>query len=207
MNRKQESLAFGLSGLLFGILIGYLIAFQIHAPRVRADLVAVSSNPSGGASMSAQMDPMGEDHITQITDHIQHLQEEAAANPQNPGPLMELGSIYLQVFKFQEASEYFEKALAIDPQNLDVRTNLGICWLRLEKSSEARTLFARSVEIDPDHWESWMYLGVIALSRDHDIKTAEHAFDEVNRIHPGLPEMKELRLELEKIRTQHAAGS
>ena len=97
--------------------------------------------------MSAQMDPMGEDHMNQITNHIEHLKEEAAADPQNPGPLMELGSIYLQVFKFQEASEYFEKALAIDPQNLDVRTNLGMCWLRLEKGSEARTLFARSVEI------------------------------------------------------------
>src|SRR5205085_12304787 len=52
----------------------------------------------------------------------------------------QLGDIYFQQGKLQEAEVSYRAALERDPQDLDTRAHLGQCLLREHKPAEARAL-------------------------------------------------------------------
>jgi serine/threonine-protein kinase len=67
-----------------------------------------------------------------------------------------LGSLYMQEFRFQEGAAMSEKALSLNDKNYDVWNNLVICydWLKLpEKSAEARgrllVLLEQAIKTNP----------------------------------------------------------
>jgi tetratricopeptide (TPR) repeat protein len=63
----------------------------------------------------------------------------------------QLGDIYFQRGKLQEAEACYRAALERDPQDLDTRAHLGQCLLRQHKAAEARPLLEGVIAENPKH--------------------------------------------------------
>ena len=184
---KRESITFGLTGILFGFIFGYILSFQVNAPRVRV------GQPRPADPMPGRQEQVsGDDTMSQVTGQIDHLKQHLAENPADIGPLLQLGEIYFQGGYFDTAADYFGQVVELEETHLEARTSLGVCLMQLSRPDEALTLFRRSVEIDADHWPSWLNLGFAEFAAD-DIEAAEQAFLQVDRLQPGLPELVEIR--------------
>jgi len=69
--------------------------------------------------------------------------------PDQVGPAANLGSIYLQEGRAEEAVSVLERALGRDPASVEVRTNLIVALGRLGKVDRARDLFEEGLRIVP----------------------------------------------------------
>jgi len=63
----------------------------------------------------------------------------------------QLGDIYFQQGKLEEAEKSYRAAMEGDPKDLDTRAHLGQCLLRQKRASEARPLLESVVAQNPKH--------------------------------------------------------
>jgi hypothetical protein len=63
----------------------------------------------------------------------------------------QLGDIYFQLGKLEEAEKSYRAAMERDPQDLDTRAHLGQCLLRQKRAAEARPLLEGVVAENPKH--------------------------------------------------------
>src|SRR5881394_2727441 len=63
----------------------------------------------------------------------------------------QLGDVYFQQGKLDQAEACYRAALERDPPDLDTRAHLGQCLLRLKRPAEARPLLESVVTEKPDH--------------------------------------------------------
>lgn len=198
---KRESIAFAAAGIFFGFVLGYVLAFQLHAPRVRG------SAPRAAEPLPGQREAVDQEAMMgRITEQVEHLQEHIAQEPGNPVPMMDLGNLLFQAGKFEEAAKYIQMALDAAPDDLQVRTAVGEYWFQLGKVQEARQLFDESTKMNPDHVDSWLNLGVVTFALTHDVEAAERAFAQVDRIQPGHPQLEEIRRQLAQMQDPAAGG-
>ena len=63
----------------------------------------------------------------------------------------QLGDLYFQRGKLEEAEKCYRAALERDPKDIDARAHLGQCLLRLKRPAEARPLLEGVMNEKPDH--------------------------------------------------------
>jgi len=81
--------------------------------------------------------------IKQLQAQIHHL-DKAHHHSQ-------LGDVYFQQGKLQQAEASYRAAMERDPQDLDTRAHFGQCLLRLKRAAEARPLLEGVVREKPEH--------------------------------------------------------
>ena len=190
---SREQLAFLSGGVVFGFVLGFVVAWGIgHAPEtpMRAAM------PQRGAPPSAPTDdapaPPGERTMEEVTGRLDELKSRIEQNPEDVEALIELANLYMQVNMYDRAQEYLEQAVQVDPDDLHAGTHLGIVLGQLGDLDGARARFQRTVELNPDYWEGWFYLAV-TTARQGDLETARRATERVEELNPGLPELADLR--------------
>lgn len=63
----------------------------------------------------------------------------------------QLGDIYFQQGKLEEAEKCYRAAMERDPQDIDTRAHFGQCLLRLKRPAEARSLLEGVIAENPNH--------------------------------------------------------
>jgi len=63
----------------------------------------------------------------------------------------QLGDIYFQQGKLEEAEKCYRSAMERDPQDIDTRAHLGQCLLRQKRAAEARPLLEGVIAEKPEH--------------------------------------------------------
>jgi hypothetical protein len=63
----------------------------------------------------------------------------------------QLGDIYFQQGKLEEAEKCYRSAMERDAQDIDTRAHLGQCLLRLKRAAEARPLLEGVIAEKPEH--------------------------------------------------------
>jgi len=81
--------------------------------------------------------------IKELQGKIHHLDK--------PHHYFQLGDIYFQQGKLDQAETCYRAALERDPQDIDTRAHLGQCLLRKKKPAEARPLLEGVVAENPKH--------------------------------------------------------
>jgi protein O-GlcNAc transferase len=94
--------------------------------------------------------------------------------------------------------QYYKRALEIAPKDVDARTDMGICMYEMGMADDAIAQFRTSLSYEPKHWQTWLNLGIVALSSKNDVKTATEAFGKVEEINPGFKELPMLKDALRK---------
>ncbi|MGD8377828.1 MAG: tetratricopeptide repeat protein [Acidobacteriota bacterium] len=189
---KREQAAFLGAGILFGFVLGFVVAWGIaRSPETPA--MPAARAPRGNT------DPMagsgGGDGMGPMEQQIADLKGRIAADPADGDALVELGVIYMQVGMYPQARGYLEQALAADPSNHHARLHLGVVLGQTGDMEGARREFETVVASDPGGWQGWFYLAVTAV-RTQDLERAREAVAQVERLNPGLPELAELKQQL-----------
>jgi len=192
MNR--EPMIFAVAGMIFGFVLGYMVAnFPGHAEArpVDASSVAVpSASPSEAqAAETTPLDP----------NEVRALQSLAERDKTNAQVRVDLGNLFLDHQRHDEAARYYREALAIAPDNLDVRVDLGACLVNLHKADEAIQEFEAVLKKDPGHKKALFNKGV-ALMESGRPDQAASVWEGLLKRYPGDPQLATLRDQIDRVR-------
>ncbi|CAN5688718.1 hypothetical protein BH23GEM7_BH23GEM7_17110 [soil metagenome] len=106
-----------------------------------------------------------------------------AADPQDVGALLGLGSVLLSLSRYEDAERELRRALRIAPEMGTVRHQLGLTLFRRGVYSTAATELRRVVELDSDNAAAYLLLGE-ALNQLGDPDAAIEALEHALRLQP-----------------------
>jgi tetratricopeptide (TPR) repeat protein len=193
---KSESIAFGVAGMFFGLLAGWLIGSQQATVRPAAPLAqaaAVPSGAGGGAPAAPRLDEQ----------EARRLEDIARSDPANATPRAQLGNLYFDAERYDLAIKWYEDALKLDPTNPDVSTDLGVSYYYSNQPDRALAQFTRSLEIEPKHTKTMLNQGIVLAFGKQDLDGASRAWQRVLELAPDTPEGQAARRALESMKTAH----
>jgi tetratricopeptide (TPR) repeat protein len=206
MNKDQA--VFLLSGILFGLVCGYVAAFQIHRPSPAAAISSVGSTheaagaAAGGPGPGAPPGPQGEALMEQVRGRIADLRSRLEANPRDLEALVNLGNMYSDAGKHDESIQYYTRALELNPDNPDVLSDLGVGYRNIGDPKRAIETFKKALRAHPDHWQSWLNISIVAMFDLSDLAQAQEALSRVEALQPELPNLQALRDHLQHLRQE-----
>ncbi len=190
----RESVVFGLAGVFFGILVGWIVGSQQGAaPRPASAAVAERAAPSSQSSSAAPLDES----------RAATLAQTAERNPRDVSVRIELGNLYFDSERFEDAVRWYEQALAIEPRNVSASTDLGIAYYYMNQPDRALQQFDRSLAIDPRHTKTLLNLGIVRAFGKDDLEGATQAWERVVEYAPDSPEGKRAKQALDSMRNAH----
>ena len=156
-----------------------------------------------------QVAPPVESPPTQITSpvdeaRVAELSVVAERSPQDAQVRVDLGYLYFEAQRFEQAIPWFEAALALDPRDVSVSTDLGVAYFYTDDIDRALGQFARSLEVDPAHAQTLLDLGIVLALGKQDLEGAIEAWEEVRRLDPDSPEALAAADAIGRIRTAHS---
>jgi tetratricopeptide (TPR) repeat protein len=193
---KTESIAFGIAGILFGLIAGWIIGSQYEAGRQQAVV------PPAAAAAPAQQaaPPLDEAKVKAFL-------SVAERDPGNATPRVELGDLYFNAERFDEAVKWYEEALTINANDVRVSTQLGMSYYYTNQTDRALQQLERSIKIDPKHAETWLDLGFVRAFGRQDLTGAEQAWQQVLALAPEGREGQAAKRALDSLRSAHPGGS
>ncbi|HKT78920.1 MAG TPA: tetratricopeptide repeat protein [Vicinamibacterales bacterium] len=192
---KSDAIAFGVAGIAFGLVAGWVIGTQEakRGPQVVPTPPAQSSTAPAGGSTAAILDE----------NKVAAFKSVAEKEPTNPTPRTELGNLYMDAEKYDEAAKWYAESLKLAPKDADVSTDLGICLYMTQQFDKALTQFDHSLSIDPKHLKTLLNIGVVRAFGKQDLAGAEKAWQQVVDIAPNSEEAQRAKRALESIRSAH----
>ena len=95
---------------------------------------------------------------------IDALKAELVKDPDSEALLSQLGDVYFESRRFQEAIPVYEQAAIINPKNADVLNDLGLSYFYIGKTEQALDAVNRATEADPTYKHAWLSTGFILMS-------------------------------------------
>ncbi len=184
--------AFGI-GFISGATVAIL---KMTKGSEKVDLVQKSQMVPQGeeANVSQGLNPL------EVASKIQRLKEMIKKDSKNLSAWVELGNLYFDSGKPQEAIEAYSQALAIKPDHADVRTDMGIMYRQLGDFDRAIQEFRKAAQSDPGHLNSRYNIGIVLLHDKQDIKGAIRAWEEYLKVDSTSERAKRIKDQIEKIK-------
>src|SRR5712692_5210355 len=126
---KREPMVFAVAGMLFGFVLGYMVANLGGGPgdaRPVAPAVAGSADRSRPPASPPALDP----------NELKALESLATREKGNAQVRVELGNLLMDHSRFEEAARFYRDALALNPDQPDVRVDLGACLVNGGRPAE-----------------------------------------------------------------------
>lgn len=194
----KESVFFGLAGVFFGLLAGWIIGSQQAAgPR------SVGTAPPAAAAASAPGATQAPPPLDES--RAAALKVAAEQNPKDADTRIQLGNLYFDAERYAEAIQWYDGALKVDPKNVNASTDLGIAYYYTNKPDLALAQFERSLAIDPRHSKTLLNLGIVRAFGKEDLEGAAQAWQKVIEVAPDSPEAAVAKKGLDSMRAGHAA--
>jgi tetratricopeptide (TPR) repeat protein len=191
---RRETMVFAVAGTLFGFAVGYMAANWDVVPRPAAAAVTTAPAPTAPPA-SVRFD----------TDEAKALASLAARQPRDPAVRVELGNLYMDAERWEEAIGWYREALALDDSLPEVATDLGACLVSAGRPVEALAEFEKVLEADPAHRNA-LYNKGIALLQTGRAADAVAAWEALLKLHPDDPQLQGLRDRIGQIRAAAATG-
>ncbi len=122
---------------------------------------------------------------TQDSGQMFALEQQVKSNPNNASAWMQLGNMYFDANKFQDAIQAYTQYLSINPNNANVLVDLGVMYRRAGNTTEAISSFDKALEIDPKHQHAHFNKGIVLFYdvgfQDEGVKV----WQELNNINPS----------------------
>ncbi len=194
---SRESVVFGVAGVLFGLLAGWIIGSQ-QGSAGSAPVRAPAQQSSAAPAQTAP--PLDEARAATLT-------TAADRNPADAETRVQLGDLYFDAERYEDAVRWYQAALKIDPKHVNASTDLGIAYYYSNKPDLAIEQFERSLAIDPRHSKTLLNLGIVKAFGKEDLAGAAKAWEQVLELAPASPEARAARQALEGIKSGHAGGT
>ena len=175
MNRT-EPLPLVLSLALAAGLMGWIIWSQ----RPAGPVAAIQAPPVQTLPVP-EAPPVDEARAVEL-----HAAAESA--PEDVQVRVDLGNLYFDAHRFEDAIPWFEAALALSPEEVEVSTDLGVAYYYMDDTDRALSQFARSLDVAPAHAKTILNIGIVRATGKQDLDGAIEAWEEVQRVAPGSQE-------------------
>jgi tetratricopeptide (TPR) repeat protein len=198
---KSDSIAFGIAGVVFGLIAGWIIGSQqprAGQPATPAVQTAGAASPSASAPAAAILDD----------NKVKAFRSVAEREPANPTPRVELANLYFDAERYDDAIAWYGEALKLAPNDINVSTDLGISYFYLNQPDKALEQFKHSLALDPKHTKTLLNVGIVRAYGKQDLPGAEEAWNQVVQIAPDSPEGQQAKRALDALKSAHPpAGS
>lgn len=194
---SKDALVVGIAGVFFGVLVGWIIGTQQVGPRTAAPVTSASTQTSSAAgSGQPAPPPLDEAKASSLTTIAQQ-------NPGDAETRVELGNMYFDAGRYQEAATWYEQALKLHPKDANVSTDLGISYYYMNDPDRALAQFDKSLEIDPKHAKTLLNIGIVRAFGKQDMKGAAEVWQKILVVAPSSEEAQAARQALDGLRSAH----
>src|SRR5262245_4982718 len=123
---RSDAIAFGVAGVLFGLIAGCIIGSQ----------QAKLQPPPPPAARQGSAAPAP---AARLVDENQIAAFKAIADREtsNPVPRAHLGNLYFDAERYDEAIKWYAEALRLSPKDVDISTDLGISYYYTNQPDKA----------------------------------------------------------------------
>jgi tetratricopeptide (TPR) repeat protein len=184
---------------LFGLIAGWIIGSQQAAVRpgpAAASAPAAATAPAGGATGATRAAVLDETKVNA-------LRNVAEREASNPTPRVELGNLYFDAERYDDAIKWYTEALKLAPKDVNVSTDLGVCYYYSNQPDKALEQFSRSLAIDPKHAKTLLNVGIVKAFGKQDLDGAMLAWQQVIAIAPDAPEGQAAKRALDSLQSAH----
>jgi tetratricopeptide (TPR) repeat protein len=194
---RRDSVIFAISGIFFGLILGWMIGIQqggTRAPQAaQAAQAPAAPQAQGSASPVAVLDE----------GRVRGLTAAAEQRPQDAAVRVELGNLYFDAQRFPDAIKWYEDALKVDPKNVNASTDLGVSYYYLNQPDRALAQFDKSLAIDGKHAKTLLNMGVVRAFGKQDLKGAAEAWERVIALAPNSEEGRAAKQALDSMKGAH----
>ena len=195
---KTDNIVFAIAGVVFGLIAGWVIGTQQATLRTPASAPPQASAPGGGeGSRAALLDQAQVDALTSV----------AGREPQNPQPRVQLGNLYFDAERYDDAIKWYTEAVKLAPNDVNVSTDLGVGYYYTNQPDKALEQFDRSLELDPNHAKTLLNVGIVRAFGKQDLDGATQAWQKVLKVAPNSPEAQAAQRALDTLQKAHPGGN
>src|SRR5437870_2386830 len=194
---KSDAIAFGIAGIAFGLIAGWVIGTQQATVRTPA-----AAPPVAAAARAADAEPRAALLDETKVNALKSVAEREATNPK---PRVELANLYFDAEKFDEAIKWYEAALKLNPNDVNVSTDLGVAYYYTNNPDKALEQLDRSLKIDPKHPKTLLNIGIVKAFGKQDLEGASKAWQQVIQLAPDSPEGQAAKRALDTFKSSHPA--
>jgi tetratricopeptide (TPR) repeat protein len=195
---RADSIAFAVAGVVFGLIAGWIIGTQ---------QASLDPEPSRTASRAAA--PASPAPAAPVLDEakVNAYKSVADREPQNAAPRVQLGNLYFDAERYEDAIRWYSDALKLDAKDVDVSTDLGVSYYYTNQPDKALAQFDQSLKLDPKHTKTILNVGIVKAFGKQDLEGAGVAWEQVIKLAPDSPEGQAARRALESLRSAHPGGA
>ena len=157
---NKENVLFGVIGLLLGCIVGFLFANNLNQSEAQIASIpqapiSAMSNPAqqnqnlppdhpqvGGA---ASQQPSGEP-MPQVTEALKN----AESKPEDFKAQADVGDLYYQIQRFDEAAKFYERAVKIRPDSVETLVKAGNAQFDAENYEAAEKWYTAALAKNPN---------------------------------------------------------
>jgi tetratricopeptide (TPR) repeat protein len=193
---KSDAVVFGIAGVLFGLIAGWIIGSQQATSRPPAAAPVAQQAPAAGApaSRAAVLDE------TQVN----ALKSVAERETTNATPRTQLGNLYFDAERYDDAIKWYGEALKLAPKDVNVSTDLGVSYYYSNQPDKALAQFEQSLKLDPKHAKTLLNVGIVKAFGKQDLDGAGEAWKQVIALAPDSPEGQAAKRALDSLTSAHA---
>ena len=200
---KSDAVAFGIAGVLFGLIAGWVIGSQQATSRPAAPALA-QQTPAGAPQAASGSTGSARATVLDET-QVNALKAVAEREASNATPRVELGNLYFEAERYDEAIKWYGDAIKLSPKDVNVSTDLGVSYYYSNQPDKALEQFDRSLAIDPKHGKTLLNIGIVKAFGKQDLDGAARAWQEVIKTAPDSPEGLAAKRALDSLQSAHPA--
>ena len=201
---RSDSIFLGICGILFGVMLGWVIGSQQAGRRaatpVQLQQSAPSPAPAGDQAAARTPPPLDEGKV-------QSLQTIIKSDPKNAGAYVQLGNTYFDAERYPDAVKWYEQGVQLDPKNPDASTDLGVSYYYSGRTDDALKQFENSLKLNPKHAKTLFNKGIVLAFGKRDFAGAREAWQQVVQLAPGTPEAQAAQQGLQGIAATEGRGA
>ena len=159
---KSDAIAFGIAGVVFGLIAGWIIGSQQAS-------IGTPSPLRGRGYRALRRRHRRPAAAAPRRSEGQGVQAVAEREPSNPKPRVELANLYFDAERYDDAIKWYAEALKLTPNDVNVSTDLGVCYYYTNQPDKALEQFDRSLKIDPKHAKTLLNVGIVKAFGKQDL--------------------------------------
>jgi len=189
---KSQGVLLGLSGVLFGVLLGWILGSQ---------QAAGPGAPAAGASTATAPQAQATPPID--LQRAADLERQANARKDDAKVRADLGDLYFEAQRHDLAIPWYEAALKVNGKNPQVHTDLALSLFYTNEIDRALKQIDAALVVDPRHLKALLSQGFIRAFGKQDLAGAVKSWEQVIAVDASSIEAAEARRQIDGLKNAH----
>jgi len=194
---KAETIAVATATAFFGLIVGWIIGSQYaRVPQAAGGPAAVQTQAAPAAAPAQAPRLIDEAEV-------QALKNAASRDPNNAVARTQLGNLYFDAERYEDAVTWYQESLKVNPKDADVSTDLAVSFYYLNQPDRALKQFDYSLSVDPKHAKTMLNMGIVRAFGKQDLEGAVAIWTKLIDLAPGSADAQAAKRALDNLKAAH----